>query len=239
MPDAQMTEASSRRTTHLQRIGAILIVLLVTVAVVLLRDRLAQYERYGYLGVFVATLLGSATIVLPVPGLAIVYVGGSIWNPILVGLVGGLGDAMGEATGYLTGYAGQELIENQRLYTRFEDWMRRKGFLTILLLSAVPNPFFDLAGIAAGALMSWVFGLGEAAWRAAYPGGLGITDLRPALILIIGTYVSLFLLIAAIMILWGVRSMVVILLNALLTPLFVYLIFTKLFLVQFPSGILF
>lgn len=151
MPDAQMTEASSRRATQLQRVGALLIVVLVTVVVVLLRDRLAQYERYGYLGVFVTTLLGSATIVLPVPGLAIIYVGGSIWNPILVGLVGGLGDAMGEATGYLTGYAGQGLIENQGLYARFEDWMRRRGFLTILLLSAVPNPFFDLAGIAAGA----------------------------------------------------------------------------------------
>lgn len=151
MSNADMAKASSKRTVRLQRLGALLIVVLITVAILLFRDRLAQYERYGYLGVFITTLLGSATVVLPVPGLAIVYVGGSVWNPILVGLVAGLGDALGEATGYLTGYAGQGLLENQSLYVRFENWMRRRGFLTILILSAVPNPFFDLAGIAAGA----------------------------------------------------------------------------------------
>jgi putative tricarboxylic transport membrane protein len=55
----------------------------------------------------------------------------------------------------------------------------------------------------------------------------------------IGTYVSLFFLIAVMMIIWGVRDKVAILLNALLTPLLIYLVFTKLLLVQFPSGFLF
>lgn len=151
MPNAEMTETSSKKLVRLQRLGALLIVVLITVVILLLRDRLTEYERYGYLGVFITTLLGSATVVLPVPGLAFVYLGGSIWNPVLVGLVAGLGDAMGEATGYLAGYAGQGLVEDQRLYIRFENWMRRNGFLTILVLSAIPNPFFDLAGIAAGA----------------------------------------------------------------------------------------
>jgi uncharacterized membrane protein YdjX (TVP38/TMEM64 family) len=146
-----MTEASPNRTARLQRLGALIIVALIMVAILLLRGRLAEYERYGYLGVFVTSLIGSSTVVLPVPALAIVYVVGSIWNPILVGLVAGLGDAMGEATGYLAGYAGQGLIENQSLYMRFEKWMLRNGFLTILILSVIPNPFFDLAGIAAGA----------------------------------------------------------------------------------------
>jgi uncharacterized membrane protein YdjX (TVP38/TMEM64 family) len=31
-------------------------------------------------------------------------------------------------------------------------WMERRGFLTVLVLSAIPNPLFDLAGITAGAL---------------------------------------------------------------------------------------
>jgi uncharacterized membrane protein YdjX (TVP38/TMEM64 family) len=134
-----------------RRLVALFIVILITVAIFLFRDQLAQYERYGYLGVFIGTLAGSATIVLPVPGLAIVYVAGGVWNPLLVGLVAGLGDALGEATGYLTGYAAHGLVENRGLYARFEHWMRHNGFLTILLLSAIPNPVFDLAGIAAGA----------------------------------------------------------------------------------------
>jgi len=147
----EVTEAHSRRTVRLQRIGALLVVILTTLVVVLFRDRLVQYERYGYLGVFLTTLAGSATVVLPVPGLAVVYLGGSLWNPVAVGLVAGLGDALGEATGYLAGYAGQGLVEELGLYKRFESWMRRNGFLTILFLSAIPNPFFDLAGLAAGA----------------------------------------------------------------------------------------
>ena len=146
-----MRAANSRRVVRLQRVVALLIVILVSLAALAFRQRLVECERYGYLGVFVTTLVGSATVVLPVPALAIVYVGGSIWNPLLVGLVAGLGDATGEATAYLAGYAGQGLIENMSLYRRFEDWMRRRGFLTIFILSAIPNPFFDLAGVAAGA----------------------------------------------------------------------------------------
>lgn len=152
MSNGEVTKINSKRMARLQRVGALLIVIVVTTGILLLRDHVAEYENYGYLGVFFTTLLGSATVVLPVPGLAIVYVAGSVWNPVLVGLVAGVGDAMGEATGYLMGYAGQGLIENARLHRRFENWMRRNGFLTILVLSAVPNPFFDLAGIAAGAI---------------------------------------------------------------------------------------
>jgi uncharacterized membrane protein YdjX (TVP38/TMEM64 family) len=148
---AEVREVNSRRVVRLQRVGALLLVLLITLVAFLFRDRLAQYEQYGYVGVFVATLLGSGSVILPVPSLAIVYLGGSIWNPLFVGLAAGLGDAMGEATGYLAGYAGQGLIEGSRLYAYFEGWMRAHGFLTILILSAVPNPFFDMAGIAAGA----------------------------------------------------------------------------------------
>lgn len=151
MSSAEVNEARSRRIVRLQRVGALLVVILVSAAGLLLRDRLLEFERYGYLGIFITTLVGSATVVLPVPALAIVYVAGSIWSPLLVGLVAGLGDALGEFTGYLAGYAGQGLIENAPLYGRFEKWMLRNGFLTIFFLSVIPNPFFDLAGVAAGA----------------------------------------------------------------------------------------
>lgn len=54
----------------------------------------------------------------------------------------------------------------------------------------------------------------------------------------LGTFVSISLFIVAIMWAWGVRDKKTILLNALLTPIIVYLIFTKILLVQFPAGIL-
>ena len=164
MSSAELNGARARRIVRLQRVGALLVVILVSAVALLLRDHLIEYEKYGYLGIFITTLIGSATVILPVPALAIVYVAGSIWNPLLVGLVAGLGDAMGESTGYLAGYAGQGLIESAPLYRWFEKWMLRNGFLTIFFLSVIPNPFFDLAGVAAGASQfpaKWFF---LAAW---------------------------------------------------------------------------
>ena len=54
----------------------------------------------------------------------------------------------------------------------------------------------------------------------------------------LGTLVSSALFIVAVMLVWGVRSKPAIILNATLTPILVYLVFTKLLLVQLPAGIL-
>ncbi len=142
----------SRIRVVVKRLLALLLAVTVATVLFLFRQRIVEYAGVGYFGVFVVTLLASATVVLPVPGLATVFGAGAVFNPILVGVMAGLGDAIGELTGYLAGYAGQEVIENQAMYIRFEEWMRRHGALTIILLSAIPNPLFDLAGIAAGAL---------------------------------------------------------------------------------------
>ena len=91
-------------------------------------------------------------MVFPAPSLAVVFGMGGVLNHLLVGLVAGIGEALGELTGYLAGYGGQAVIEDWQMYERLERWMERNGSATILTLSAIPNPFFDLAGIAAGAL---------------------------------------------------------------------------------------
>lgn len=54
----------------------------------------------------------------------------------------------------------------------------------------------------------------------------------------LGTLVSITLFSVAIMLAWGVRSKRAIILTATLTPVFIYLIFQKILLVQLPSGIL-
>jgi len=124
----------------------------ITLAIVLFRDELARFEHYGYPGVFLISLLGNATVILPAPSLAVVFGMGGVLNPFLVGLVAGVGEALGELTGYLAGYGGQAVVEDWQMSDRLERWMRRNGSATIFVLSAIPNPFFDLAGIAAGAL---------------------------------------------------------------------------------------
>jgi len=146
------TPRSASRRELLTRLLAIAVVLVITVAIWRVGDKLEQFRLWGYPGVFLVSFLGNATIILPAPSLALVFAMGGILNPLLVGLVAGPAEALGELTGYLAGYGSRAIVEKRQMYERLEGWMQRNGALTILVLSAIPNPFFDLAGIAAGVL---------------------------------------------------------------------------------------
>ena len=111
------------------------------------------WKTLGYPGVFFLNFLGSVGLVLPVPGLiALCGAAGLELNLIALGLLAGTGETLGEASGYAIGYGGQAVIERRSFYPRLRRWMERRGTLIIFLVSLVPNPFFDVVGIAAGAL---------------------------------------------------------------------------------------
>lgn len=143
------TTQASRRIA-LARVLALIFVIVLTVVIVLNRDEVRKFEALGYPGIFLVAGLGSATVILPVPHLAFTFVMGSALNPWLVGLAAGLGDTLGELSGYLAGFALEEVANKARLYAYFERWMRRNGFLTLFVLSVIPNPFFDMASMAGG-----------------------------------------------------------------------------------------
>ena len=115
-----------------------------------IRDRVAEFRQYGYLGVFFIALLANATVLLPAPGLAIIYAMGAVFNPLWVGISAGTGGAIGELSGYLAGFSGQAIIERSDVYNRVKPWVEKYGGWAIMIFSAIPNPFFDVAGIAAG-----------------------------------------------------------------------------------------
>ncbi|KKP47518.1 MAG: putative membrane protein [Candidatus Woesebacteria bacterium GW2011_GWA1_33_30] len=128
----------------------IIISVLISVVIVLFRNELAKLTEFGYLGIFLINLVGSATIIIPTPSLIATFVGGSIYNPLLVGIFSGVGASIGELTGYLAGYGGSVAIKENKHYKKIEKWMNMNGFVTILVLATVPNPIFDLSGIFAG-----------------------------------------------------------------------------------------
>ncbi len=136
--------------SNLLRALALLTVVGLSVAVFSIRDRVEEFAAFGYPGVFLIALLANATVFLPAPGVAVVFAMGGIFNPIFVGLAAGTGGALGELSGYLAGYSGQAVIERTDIYARIEPWVRKYGGWAILVLSAIPNPFFDIAGVAAG-----------------------------------------------------------------------------------------
>jgi len=144
-------ESKERRLT-LARILALIAVIAISIFVFSIRDRADELAAYGYPGIFLIALLTNATVLLPAPGIAVVFTMGAIFNPWGVALAAGAGGALGELSGYLAGFSGQAIVERGYLYERFSHWMNKNGPLTVLILAALPNPFFDLAGVAAGAL---------------------------------------------------------------------------------------
>jgi len=113
------------------------------------------------------------------------YLGdGGDFQPFLRALAAGSGATLGELTGYLVGFSGQGVVENKKWYDRISRWMLKYGDLTIFLLALIPNPFFDIAGMVAGALkmplwrfLLWVW-LGKCLKMLAFAlGGAGIAGL--------------------------------------------------------------
>jgi len=149
-PDIQTAPVNSKIQVNVARLFALLAVIAVTIYVISIRNRVEEFKEYGYLGIFFVALLANATVFIPAPGLAIIYAMGAVFNPLYVGLVAGTGGALGELSGFLAGFSGQAIVENTNIYNRIKPWVEKYGGWAILVLSAIPNPFFDVAGVAAG-----------------------------------------------------------------------------------------
>ena len=149
------SESRKRWAGCLGRAAALSLVIGISVYVFTIREKVAQSAHFGYPGIFLFTLLTYASVILPVPGVTVVFAMGAVFNPFWVGVAAGAGAAIGELTGYAAGYSGQVVVEHVVAYQRIRDWLKQgrwKTFAGLVILSAVPNPAFDLAGIAAGML---------------------------------------------------------------------------------------
>ena len=148
--------AIKRRTPgdRLRALFPLALAILVSLAILLLvtsfKDQIESLKAYGYLGAFLIGFIGNATVILPAPTLAFAVALGGILNPVLVGVATGAGEALGEMTGYLAGMSGKQIIENRAYYDKVQRQMDRHGGWVFFILAVIPNPLFDIAGIAAG-----------------------------------------------------------------------------------------
>jgi membrane protein YqaA with SNARE-associated domain len=145
-----------RRAVPWRPLLSFLATIALTLVLVIIPLDVERWGSLGYLGVFLLSLLSSATILVPsvALGAALKFGAADVLNPMLVGLVAGIAAGIGESTGYLAGRSGAELarMEERRSYQRIAGWVEQRGSMTVFLLAAVPLPLIDLAGIAAGAL---------------------------------------------------------------------------------------
>lgn len=105
----------------------------------------------GYLGDFLVSFLGNATVLIPFPYMGVTFILGGLtdeitgeflFDPWLVGFLSGLGAVFGEMTGYLIGYGGGQLIDkNQRdAFGNFADEHPRAIPFLLWFLAATPIP---------------------------------------------------------------------------------------------------
>ncbi len=157
---ADGTQRRSARNVRYVRIAALLVVALGLNLLVLAIPGswiagLRGYGLLGYAAAFGITALANASVVVPVPYPTMIAQLARVMDDALgVAIVGAAGSTIGETTAFAVGRAGRAVIED----TRFGRWLKQqlrsplRAWLVLFLLSAPPNPFFDVAGLTAGSL---------------------------------------------------------------------------------------
>lgn len=128
-----------------------------------------RMEQLGYPGLFITNFFSTALFFIPLPGLsaagqALIVTLADRLEPVSVAIVGGLGMGLGELGPYVAGRGARTLSHGRDIpiHGRLGDWMRKVGgwidrlmrsygIPTLFVLSALPNPLFEVAGITAGA----------------------------------------------------------------------------------------
>jgi membrane protein YqaA with SNARE-associated domain len=110
---------------------------------------------YGYLGAFLVSFIGNASILLPIPSYLIIYAAGTYLDPFPLGAVAALGAALGEMVGYAVGYGIEKETHVEKKfgkqYETGKNLFKKYGFWVIPFFAATPLPE-DVLGLAAGVL---------------------------------------------------------------------------------------
>ena len=157
--EQEVRKKGSAKGTYILGAFGIIATILMAMAVVYYGESVQNLQRYGYLGAFLISILGGATIIIPVPMLAVVFaLGGVMKYTWLVGIAAALGELIGAVTIYMTGRGAGKALNNSKhgkfqvAYDRLLSLMERRGSLTLFVVASVVNPFFYPAALAAGAL---------------------------------------------------------------------------------------
>jgi membrane protein YqaA with SNARE-associated domain len=142
------------------RVGIVLALIAITALFYFFRNQVQALQRFGYPGLFALNVIASGSIVLPIPALPIVFgmaaikttAGWPVFSWFWLGVAAALGATIGELSGYGAGFSGQALFDQTGVYERLHHWTERYGVITLAVLAFIPNPLFDMAGIAAGTL---------------------------------------------------------------------------------------
>ena len=134
----------------------------IIVCVLLIRywKYLGQFQILIYLGLFFTAILAGSPIPIPTPCMALTFGLGSKFEPVVIGLVAGLGAAIGSMLVYFTARTGRRFLPSlnisdpaNKIYTnwvgkflrkikipRFLKFVNKRGVVGVFLFSIFPNP---------------------------------------------------------------------------------------------------
>ena len=161
VPAKRVSSRKSIRWAYVLGIIGVILTVFMAAAIIIYQEEVQSLKNFGYLGAFIISILGGATIIIPVPMLAVVFaLGGAmpdLWHVALLGTAAALGELVGALIIYMTGHGAGRAISNksgriQSAYERMLGLMERRGPLTLFIVASIVNPFFYPAALACGAL---------------------------------------------------------------------------------------
>ncbi len=101
--------------------------------------------QYGYLGIFLVSLLGATSIFIPIPSTVVIFIisGSSAFEPLWIAVAAGLGAVLGEFSGYLIGLGGRRVISEK--YKKKMDILMRlfKKYGPVVIFGFALTPLPD------------------------------------------------------------------------------------------------
>ena len=108
----------------------------VTVLSFFYREEFIRFQSLGLFGIFLINFFDSATA-------------------FLGAIASAFGSALGDMMSFLVGHSGRKIFllksDERKIYNRLEHIFSKWGTVIIFVFALVPNPFFDVVGILAGA----------------------------------------------------------------------------------------
>ena len=171
MADKETTSSRKNQYIAIGLLAALIIISVGgTVLLIFNWEYVEQLQNQGLLGLFVISLFAGSPIPIPTPSMILTFTLGSLLNPVLVGLVSGLGNGIGNALVYWSGRGGLKFFESfnvsdkdgepssriGRFFRKLKiqqllNRARSKVLLTVFLLCIYPNPVLTPMIITMGA----------------------------------------------------------------------------------------
>jgi len=120
-------------------------------------DFVSLIAVYGYAGVFVVSIISTASVFLPVPSFLVLIGAVKFLDPVLLIIVFSVGSAIGELVSYGIGFGGRNIAFIKKTKKKWkkhfdmaERWFEKHGgFVVVVLFAATPLPH-DIVGLLCG-----------------------------------------------------------------------------------------